>query len=151
MKAITLYQPWASLWLSTRKVHETRSWATKYRGPLVVHAGKREPRTFHFGGRAGEAPWNLYELCCIEFGYKWMDELPRGAILGVVHLIDCKSTHDQRPVDHEDFLCGNWDIGRYAWKRSGYGLLPEPIPYKGHQGFFEVPDHLVSEHPLEAA
>lgn len=152
MKAITLYQPWASLWLSTRKVHETRSWATKYRGPLAVHAGKREPRTFHFSGRdKGQAPWTLYELCCIEFGHKWMSALPLGGVLGVVELIDCRTTTERRPTDHEDFLCGNWEPRRFAWQRGAFRILPQPIPYRGHQGFFDVPDHLVLEHPLEAA
>ncbi len=38
MKAITLWQPWASLIAIGAKKIETRSWATKYRGPLAIHA-----------------------------------------------------------------------------------------------------------------
>lgn len=40
MKALTLHQPWASLIAVGVKTIETRSWATKYRGPLAIHAGK---------------------------------------------------------------------------------------------------------------
>lgn len=136
MKAISLWQPWASLWLTIRKVHETRHWATKYRGPLVVHAAKVRPDVGHMD-------MLLTELCCIEFGYGWRDSLPRGALLGVVELIDCRSTHVRRPVDHEDYLCGNWARGRYAWQRGPFRLFPEPIPYRGTQRFFTVPDELV--------
>jgi hypothetical protein len=41
MKAISLWQPWASLWVSGRKIHETRSWRTRHRGWLAVHAARR--------------------------------------------------------------------------------------------------------------
>lgn len=41
MKAITLWQPWASLIACGAKTIETRSWGTPYRGPLAIHASKR--------------------------------------------------------------------------------------------------------------
>lgn len=40
MKALTLHQPWASLVALGAKMIETRSWSTKYRGPLAIHAGR---------------------------------------------------------------------------------------------------------------
>lgn len=40
MKALTVRQPWASLVALGVKTVETRSWQTKYRGPLAIHAGK---------------------------------------------------------------------------------------------------------------
>lgn len=39
MRAITLWQPWASLIAIGAKTIETRSWSTAYRGPLAIHAG----------------------------------------------------------------------------------------------------------------
>ncbi len=39
MKAITIRQPWASLVALGVKTVETRSWHTRYRGPLAIHAG----------------------------------------------------------------------------------------------------------------
>ena len=41
MKAISLWQPWGSLWLSPAKRHETRHWQTRHRGKLLVHAAKK--------------------------------------------------------------------------------------------------------------
>lgn len=38
MKALTIWQPWASLLVSGQKKYETRSWATAYRGPIAIHA-----------------------------------------------------------------------------------------------------------------
>jgi hypothetical protein len=43
MKAITLWQPWASFVGLGVKTIETRSWSTRYRGPLAIHAGSRRP------------------------------------------------------------------------------------------------------------
>ena len=36
MKAISLKQPWASLVAEKRKTIETRRWATKYRGDVII-------------------------------------------------------------------------------------------------------------------
>lgn len=41
MKVISLLQPWATLAVIGQKKIETRSWSTKYRGPLLIHASKR--------------------------------------------------------------------------------------------------------------
>ena len=41
MKALTLWQPWATLVAIGAKKIETRSWKTNYRGPLAIHAAKR--------------------------------------------------------------------------------------------------------------
>lgn len=41
MKAISLWQPWATLISTGDKTWETRSWATTYRGPLAIHAAKK--------------------------------------------------------------------------------------------------------------
>jgi hypothetical protein len=41
MKAITIIQPWATLLAIGEKKFETRSWGTKYRGELAIHASKK--------------------------------------------------------------------------------------------------------------
>jgi hypothetical protein len=41
MKAITLWQPWATLLAVGCKHMETRSWPTKYRGEILIHASKK--------------------------------------------------------------------------------------------------------------
>lgn len=40
MKCLSLWQPWASLIAIGAKQVETRSWRTKYRGPIAIHAAK---------------------------------------------------------------------------------------------------------------
>lgn len=41
IKALSLWQPWASLIAIGAKKIETRGWSTKYRGPLVICSAKR--------------------------------------------------------------------------------------------------------------
>lgn len=40
MKVITVKQPFASLIAEGIKEYEFRTWKTKYRGPILIHAGK---------------------------------------------------------------------------------------------------------------
>ena len=40
MKALTVWQPWAWLIVIGDKPVENRSWATDYKGPMLIHAGK---------------------------------------------------------------------------------------------------------------
>lgn len=40
MKVVSLMQPWATLIALGEKSIETRSWATKYRGEIAIHASK---------------------------------------------------------------------------------------------------------------
>jgi hypothetical protein len=55
VKALTLHQPWATAIAEGIKAIETRSWSTAYRGPLAIHAGKRD--VIH-GWNIGE--WRTY-------------------------------------------------------------------------------------------
>ncbi|MBP7632493.1 MAG: ASCH domain-containing protein [Acidimicrobiales bacterium] len=64
MKALTIRQPWASLIAAGVKTIETRSWSTKYRGPIAIHAGKA-------------TPVNVPGWCC----YPGDDEDPRWSIV----------------------------------------------------------------------
>jgi activating signal cointegrator 1 len=138
MKAVSLWQPWASLWVSERKEHETRHWATSHRGWILVHAAKRiefdhDPR--------------LSEILDDEFGPHWGLELPRGALIGMVDLVTCRET-ELMPFGHEktdDYCCGNFEPRRFAWRRRAFRKFDQPIPYRGAQGIFNVPDEIVSE------
>lgn len=40
MKVITIKQPWATLIAEGYKEYEFRTWKTKYRGDILIHAGK---------------------------------------------------------------------------------------------------------------
>ena len=132
MKAISLWQPWASLWLSERKVHETRHWPTSHRGPLLVHAAKRFEKNFEL-----DDPLRI--ILDNEFGGHWAMDLPTGALIGTVELVACVPTGGlQLAID--DYHCGDFTAGRYAWRRGAFHLFTRPIPYRGRQGIFDVRD-----------
>ena len=40
MKVLTIKQPWATLIAKGYKEYEFRTWKTKYRGDILIHAGK---------------------------------------------------------------------------------------------------------------
>lgn len=39
MKVLTIKEPWATLIIDGYKKYEFRSWKTKYRGKILIHAG----------------------------------------------------------------------------------------------------------------
>ena len=138
-KAISLWQPWASLWVSDRKIHETRHWPTSYRGWLLVHAAKRFEKDFPY-----ESP--LHAILDSEFGNHWGIDLPTGALIGMVRLVGCVPI-ESLPPDHagtDDFVCGDFSAGRFAWRRTDYEVFARPIPYRGAQGFFNVPSRAMT-------
>lgn len=145
MKAISLWQPWASLWCSDAKLHETRHWPTSHRGWLLVHAAKRKIDDF-----AGD---RLDDICDSLWGHHWGMELPRGALVGMVNLVGCTST-DMMPIGHQstdDYECGDFAEGRYAWRRAAFRVFATAIPYRGRQGMFEVPDNILPPHAAKGA
>jgi hypothetical protein len=72
--------------------------------------------------------------------------LPFGAIIGIVNLVDVKrveeAVYDTSAIER---LYGDYSPGRYAWITDSFMAFDEPIPYKGRQGFFNVPDELIRE------
>jgi activating signal cointegrator 1 len=148
MKALSLWQPWASLIVIGAKAFETRGWDTRYRGPLAIHAAKK---------------WNedLKEQClmrgfreALRPFYTTLGDIPRGAILGIVNLVEIISTnfilaesekHLMKPelrqrthiVSDQEMLFGNYASNRFAWRLEVVERFAEPIPTKGMQGLFE--------------
>jgi hypothetical protein len=137
VKAISLWQPWASLWLTDRKPDETRHWQTSHRGWLAVHAAKKFVRDIPPGDP-------LREILDDEFGGHWAMDLPSGAILGAVHLLDCLSMRTVAPLHEDDRVCGDWSAERFAWRRGAVVKLKTPIPFKGRQGIFTLPDDIAA-------
>ena len=129
MKALTLYNPWA--WAMGRfKWNETRSWATSYRGPLAIHAGKTLDREY------------LAEA--IEEGYlSPKTTIVTGAIVAVGILADCRSTTGAI-VNPDERFWGNYDDGRFMWMLKDLRTVT-PIPCAGHQGLWDLPDSIAAE------
>lgn len=139
MKALSLRQPWASLVAVGAKKYETRTWSTKYRGPLVIHASKAAPsRSINL---AGGAWWSM--VCTMLMGQAdYLDpdgSMPRGQLLAIVELEDVLPTAQVVPTPLERSL-GHFGPGRFAWHLTGPRRLAKPIPWKGRQGLFNLPD-----------
>lgn len=144
MKAISLWQPWASAMAMSLKLNETRSWQAQYRGPIAIHAAKRRPTDQDF---------KMFEFILKRFGreYDWLNDLPLGQIVCVTELYDCISTNKvllAPSISDIEFHLGDYSPGRYFWKTENLRRLKNPIPFKGKQGFFNIPDKLLTEESL---
>lgn len=124
MKVLTIKQPWATLIIQGDKKFEFRSWQTKYRGDLLIHAGK---------GIDKEAIKRLKEYL--------PEELPFGKIFGKVTLVDCIKIS---PEFKESLLKENKDIytkssfkENFGWQMDNVQAFKEPIEAKGHLSLWE--------------
>lgn len=111
MKALTLWQPWASLIAVGAKTIETRSWPTKHRGRIAIHAAQRSPEVMRLG------PWFCTQRPAVEVGdgvlpAKWLlcdmdpddlepHALPLGAIVATADLVGCVPINPQVGHEHE--------------------------------------------------
>ena len=152
MKAITIWQPWASLVAIGAKKYETRSWATSYRGPIAIHAAKKAPT---YTAATGFINRILDALKMPNIDY-----LPRGAVVATAELVECweiskvlrdlpseeisaeltSKGHGSLCVHHleREVILGDWTPGRYAWELTNVQMLSEPIPAKGMQRLWTV-------------
>jgi hypothetical protein len=139
MNVLSLIQPWATLWVCGIKGNETRSWATKYRGRLLVHASASKPAyardSYEIIIETGNEVLCGHSLELLNKLPKF-DELPRGGIVGVVNLIDVLKTGEVWPNEME-FACGNYAPGRFAWKADEGGEL-DFFPCKGKLGIWQL-------------
>ena len=125
MKVITIKQPFASLIASRIKEYEFRTWKTKYRGELLIHAGKGI-------NRKAMKKFEQYHL-----------EYPSGCIIAKTHLKDCikinkkvrEMLKQKNPLVYESVINSTeWD---------GYGFQLEhtekikPIPINGKLSFWD--------------
>ena len=124
MKTLTIKQPWATLIMQGNKRFEFRNWQTKYRGELLIHAGKSIDK---------EAIKRLEKYL--------PKELPLGKILGKVTLVDCIK---MSPEFKEELLKENRDIytkssfqEKYGWQVENVQVFDETIEAKGHLSLWE--------------
>ncbi len=143
MKAISLWQPWAFLVAAGEKKIETRSFRTKHRGPIAIHAAKKWNLTLR--DMCSEDPF--FEILsryrpnyggCRDFDVALDRILFFGAIVAVGKLTDCvEITTENVPAGVERSL-GDYTPGRFMWKFDEVVQLMTPMPYRGQQGFFNV-------------
>jgi hypothetical protein len=137
MKALSLWQPWASLVALREKRYETRDWYTKHRGPLAIHATAKMPPYWLGASRHTDAFSNeLSDVFNVRRGYDAFaaKKLPLGAILCIVNLVDIQETRDVREILCErELIFGNYEDGRYAWHLELMEVFDTPIPAKGNR------------------
>ena len=118
MKVLTIKQPWATLIMQGDKRFEFRSWQTKYRGDLLIHAGK---------GIDKEAMERLSKYIS--------EDLPAGKILGKVTLVDCvKMSPEFKDIllkENKDIYTDSSFKENYGWQLEDVEVFDEPIETKG--------------------
>lgn len=128
MKVISLLEPWASLIKEKVKYIETRSWPTKYRGELYIHASKKKFTKKNYIEYKEQL--NLLNDTNFKYGY----------IIAKCKLVDCRYMNEdliqEVKKNHNEYICGHYDIGRYAWILENIEILETPIQAKGKLGIW---------------
>ena len=124
MKAITIKQPWASLIATGLKDIENRSWKTNYRGRVLIHAAASPVKE----RLAALNNKQLFDLMQRENWETEFENLPNGAIVGSVEIVDCVQNHPSKWAQE----------GFWHWVLANPVLFPEPITgVKGKLSFWE--------------
>lgn len=141
-RVLSVMQPWASLLVAGGKRIETRSWSTNHRGRLWVHASGRISRPV----RDAVAACPYLRRAIAAAGFASLAELPLGAILGSVEVVDSLPIEAgflaRRPwsqIESEEFRLGDYGPGRYGWFCRRPITLPAPVPATGRLGIWRLP------------
>jgi hypothetical protein len=149
MKVLSLLQPWASLVVMGDKKIETRSWNTKYRGPLLIHASKKYTGEQMKLGRSFNVKYGA--------GLGFVDDLSLGQIIGQIelaHVVESEfcfkgnefQLNDQKwSLTEKELAFGDYSPGRYGWLLSNPILFKTGIPAKGSLGLWEYNDQIPKE------
>jgi activating signal cointegrator 1 len=159
MRAISLWQPWATAAAIGAKRNETRHWSTEYRGPLLIHAAKRCNKT-EMRQYAADPTWRAALDLVRDEARPLSEVLPLGYVLAVCNLVDCRPSESFTSTIELDSLrrrsevpytpgwtermMGNYEPGRFGWVLADMLAFDTPVPFKGGQSFFDVPLELVA-------
>lgn len=131
MRGLSLIQPWAQLVADGRKTWETRSWSTRYRGLVAIHASGRMTVDDCAAARY--------------FGYE-PRALPLGAIVAVARLEEVLESSDAERIirrdmaedaAHRELTAGDFTLGRYAWLLEDVRAIA-PVSTRGSLGLWDV-------------
>lgn len=153
MKALTVYQPWASLIILGGKPFEFRGWDYSARFPemvgqrIVVHAAARPIKPDEIEDiieriAAGESSLRdeiaLPLMKRLKEGYKCQGVLELSAGLGTAIVGKPRSvTNMFKGTPHAD--SDRLNHSHFGWPLSDIIPFPEPVPCRGAQGFWNWP------------
>ena len=124
MKVLSLTEPYATLIKEKKKMIETRSWKTSYRGELYIHASSTKiPKDW----KNNKELMNLVKDISLNFGN----------IICKCNLVDCiimtkEYIENMKKNNYQEYICGEYEEGRYAWILEDIEPLKEHIKAKGH-------------------
>lgn len=127
MKTISIKQPWASLIINGYKEYEFRSWNTKFRGQVLIHASKTVEKDV----------LKRFEQLNLDY--------PTGKIIGSVNITDVIKVNkcfEDKLIKENELIYGA-TIGRegYAFKIENVEKFKQPIEAKGMLGFWNYEDN----------
>ncbi len=131
MKVLTIKEPWASLIIEGYKKYEFRSWKTKYRGKILIHAGMSLEKDML-------KRFENYNINC-----------SKGEIIGEAEIVDCilvdKAFNDKlKKIDPVVYGRSN-HVETYAWKLENVKKYDTKIPIKGKLGLWNIDRDDLSE------
>ena len=132
MKVLSLIEPSATLIKDNKKTIETRSWKTSYRGELYIHASNTKILK---KDKENKELMELVKNSSFEFGY----------IICKCNLVDCiymtkEYVENMKINNHQEYICGIYEEGRYAWILENIQVLDNPIKAKGHLSIWNYED-----------
>lgn len=146
MKALTICQPYAHLIClpddhENAKRVENRTWGTNIRGEILIHAGKGRSYLNLVTDKAGMT---------FDVGYEIpLSAMTFGAFVAIANLADSVQLETLRVgrgtvPDHANrrwpwLAIHQHTEGPFCFVLTQVRALPTPIPFKGAQGFFNVP------------
>lgn len=140
MKAITVKQPWASLIVEGIKDIENRTWPTKFRGRVLVHAGASPVKFNALGDILTQQQFDILKGNVNPFIGNYL-----GAIIGSVEIVDCV-------INHPSIWADKTSIGKcypmpviYNWILANPIKFNKPIPAKGKLSFWDFADEQLPE------
>lgn len=142
---ITLTQPWASLMAHGWKTIETRSWRTRFSGPLAIHAAKGFPKVCR----------TLFDLeffgpMLLQSGYTSAEQLPLGKLLAVCFLDRCETTDYMRGIiSPMEEAFGDYSPGRFAFVTSELRRMKVEIPMVGGLGIRRLAHPITEDFLIE--
>jgi len=113
VKRLSIRQPWAWLIVNGHKDIENRDWPTRFRGRILIHAGKTMTRADYDACKLFLAASDI-NLQLPEY-----HDLLRGGIVGEAEIVDCVSASDSP-----------WFVGRFGFVMAN----AKPLPFVGCPG-----------------